>query len=478
MAMRRVLSILLILCGLVQARATTYDQSKGISFAFEEYNSPTTNISVTLSPPEWLTNGVPGYFWQYPTNPIALPSFYCTWYSGSWMASFPCYGSTVTWTNVNMTGTNFLVYPNTNAFPIIATVPSSFPTDGGLLFEWIGPGNLIQPPGSYLNGPYNDNFSPGPFSDSETFTTSRGNIAVQSVVRYNSVNTIQCSGVNGVDYVVTDPIGGTIELLNTTCLLSTNVSDYIKATYFTTQPPNQVTIPRFIQGSSTSASWRAVYATLGPPFLATQVGVTNTGIQGVVITSSRLDEYGAGGGTANYLQPFTLSRQNLDTNFAGYYVLTAPSQATVTGGGDISFVEWIAGDYGSESFQTSSTNLTIQIGSPASAIAVYGSTTNFPPSITGPQSAVTVLVGSATNISTTVTGTGPITYQWYVGSSPVSGGTNSTLTFPFAQPSQAGSYSLVAANDFGSATSSACVLTVSNPVVLIGSGQYHLKIRH
>jgi hypothetical protein len=488
MAMRRILSILFILCALVQANAANYDQAYGINFAFEEWNAPPTNIAVTLTPPEWLTNGTPAYFWEYPTNPIALPTFYCTWYSGSWILDFPCIDSTITWEQVNMVGTNAILHgtngdayglsPNTNAFPIIATVPAAFPTDGGLMLEWIRPDSIIAPAGGYMSGPYTNNDIWAPFNNGDTFNTSRSNIVVQSVSRYNSGNTLQCSGSPNVDYSVIDPVQGEIELLGTSCLNSTNATDYLRVTYYTSQPVNQIAIQRISPAESTNTAWRAVYASTGVPFLWTRVSITNPGTVGTLIASSRQDEYGASGGIPTYLHPFTLYHQSGDTNTGGYYVLTASPQAVLISGGAIPFVEWLGGYYGSESFQTSSTNLTIQIGYPQSVIAVYGSPTNFPPSISGPQSAVTVLIGSSTNISTTVTGTGPITYQWYLGSSSVSGGTNSTLTFPWAQPSQAGSYTLAAANTWGSVASSVCALTVSNPIVLIGSGQYHLKIRH
>src|SRR5262249_36367405 len=55
----------------------------------------------------------------------------------------------------------------------------------------------------------------------------------------------------------------------------------------------------------------------------------------------------------------------------------------------------------------------------------------------------------------------PINYQWYYfATNTLAGATNQTLTLSNAQPSQSGSYSVVASNSLGSATSAVAVLTI------------------
>jgi polygalacturonase len=57
-------------------------------------------------------------------------------------------------------------------------------------------------------------------------------------------------------------------------------------------------------------------------------------------------------------------------------------------------------------------------------------------------------------------GTAPISYQWNFNDAPISGATSNTLIFSVLQLTNAGNYTLVAANDIGATTSSVAVLTV------------------
>ena len=71
--------------------------------------------------------------------------------------------------------------------------------------------------------------------------------------------------------------------------------------------------------------------------------------------------------------------------------------------------------------------------------------------------------GSTTNLSVSATGTAPLSYQWYFGANPVSGGTAATLTITNVQSSNGGNYYVVVTNDSGSAVSSNALLTVVYP---------------
>jgi polygalacturonase len=86
-----------------------------------------------------------------------------------------------------------------------------------------------------------------------------------------------------------------------------------------------------------------------------------------------------------------------------------------------------------------------------------------PTIVTQPQN---VNVSSGQNASFTVVpnGTLPLSYQWYHNTNtPVANGTNATLTLTNVRDADAGSYSVVITNSFGSVTSAVATLTVNTP---------------
>ena len=88
------------------------------------------------------------------------------------------------------------------------------------------------------------------------------------------------------------------------------------------------------------------------------------------------------------------------------------------------------------------------------------------PAVTDQPKTLTVPAGASATFSVAVAGSEPFTYQWRKDIIAIVGATNATLTLAGVQPSQAGSYSVVVSNPFGSATSSNAVLTVfSAPTV-------------
>src|ERR1700689_5532333 len=73
----------------------------------------------------------------------------------------------------------------------------------------------------------------------------------------------------------------------------------------------------------------------------------------------------------------------------------------------------------------------------------------------------TVTVGQTATFTVTATGTGPLTYQWYVNGVPINGANSSTYTTPPATSGQSGSvYTVTVSNSVGSVTSTGATLTV------------------
>ena len=90
------------------------------------------------------------------------------------------------------------------------------------------------------------------------------------------------------------------------------------------------------------------------------------------------------------------------------------------------------------------------------------------PTITTQPKSQTVNEGSSVTFSVVATGTAPLSYQWYKGSSKISGATGSSYTISSAKSSDAGSYYVVVSNTAGSVTSTTVTLTVIlKPVITV-----------
>jgi hypothetical protein len=72
-----------------------------------------------------------------------------------------------------------------------------------------------------------------------------------------------------------------------------------------------------------------------------------------------------------------------------------------------------------------------------------------------------VAVGSTASFSITASGTPPVSYQWSLNGTNLSGATNTSLVLSNVQPGQAGTYAVLVTNRFGSILSSNAVLTVT-----------------
>ena len=73
---------------------------------------------------------------------------------------------------------------------------------------------------------------------------------------------------------------------------------------------------------------------------------------------------------------------------------------------------------------------------------------------------VTTAEGADATFTAAAIGTQPITYQWNINGAPISDATSNTLELAEVQLSDAGNYTVVAANSIGATTSSVAVLTV------------------
>ncbi len=105
-------------------------------------------------------------------------------------------------------------------------------------------------------------------------------------------------------------------------------------------------------------------------------------------------------------------------------------------------------------------------GSVTSSNAVL-TVTNLPPSVTKQPQSQTVVIGQDATFTVTATGAAPLSYQWLLGGTNISGANTNTCTRGNVQTNDAGDYSVVITNISGAVTSSVAKLTVlvTNPVV-------------
>ena len=86
-----------------------------------------------------------------------------------------------------------------------------------------------------------------------------------------------------------------------------------------------------------------------------------------------------------------------------------------------------------------------------------------PPVILAQPTDQTVMVGGTASFSVTAGGTPPLSYQWRFGGTNLSGATNTSLMLTNVQVSQAGNYTVLVTNLYGSILSSNAVLAVNVP---------------
>lgn len=100
-------------------------------------------------------------------------------------------------------------------------------------------------------------------------------------------------------------------------------------------------------------------------------------------------------------------------------------------------------------------------GGDSDAGTVFSLSLGTAPAITAQPASRTVTAGSAATFTVTATGDAPLSYQWRKNGSNIAGAASASYTISAAAASDAGDYSVVVTNPYGSITSSVATLTVS-----------------
>ena len=96
-------------------------------------------------------------------------------------------------------------------------------------------------------------------------------------------------------------------------------------------------------------------------------------------------------------------------------------------------------------------------------------TVHQPASISSQPQNLSVTLGGAATFTATVAGDAPIGVQWQFNGANIAGATNLILALTNVQTNNAGTYDLVATNEYGTAVSSNAVLTVVIPVLQVAN---------
>jgi alpha-tubulin suppressor-like RCC1 family protein len=113
--------------------------------------------------------------------------------------------------------------------------------------------------------------------------------------------------------------------------------------------------------------------------------------------------------------------------------------------------------YGQSGVPASATNIAALAETVASSLAVpgYG-----PPILTTPLVDRVLMSGATAYFRAMAFGASPMSYQWLMNGTNIPGATNSVLSIPGIQPSQAGTVAVMASNALGSARSRDCAVSV------------------
>lgn len=96
-------------------------------------------------------------------------------------------------------------------------------------------------------------------------------------------------------------------------------------------------------------------------------------------------------------------------------------------------------------------------------IVVQAASGGAAPIITNQPLGTTIVAGASTSFSVTAGGTAPLAYQWRLANTNLNGNTTNALSLSQVRMSQAGNYTVVITNSYGSITSTPAALAVNAP---------------
>jgi hypothetical protein len=170
-------------------------------------------------------------------------------------------------------------------------------------------------------------------------------------------------------------------------------------------------------------------------------------------------------GTGGYLRlQWTAATRTLVAGFSADGISFSTVRSFALGGADAGLGAPFASGFGLELTGVADARPEVTAG----AITFDNMTvsTSFPPAITVQPVGATVDEGQSATLSVGVSGSRPLTYQWFKNDVAVAGATAASLRFATTEAADAGSYKVTVTNSEGAATSAAATLQVTSPLTI------------
>src|SRR5437773_1969178 len=164
---------------------------------------------------------------------------------------------------------------------------------------------------------------------------------------------------------------------------------------------------------------------------------------------------------------------NVPAGWTNAVAIAAGSSHSLALTGDGRIVGWGLKNDGQTAVPLAATNVISIAGGSVFSLALEGTGA---PTPVGRSLDRDVVQGGAFNLMAMTVGAAPLTFQWQFNGVDIAGATNAALSLSDVQPDNAGSYSVVVSNDYGSITNQVASVTVRQRLSLAvwgvnGSGQ-------
>ena len=183
-----------------------------------------------------------------------------------------------------------------------------------------------------------------------------------------------------------------------------------------------------------------------------------------------------GNGTTNNAYVPVAVASNVVAVAAGYdYTLFMQTNGKLWGMGDNSGVGLYSDGGALGNGGTDNTAVPVPMAGPVLVAGIFSGSSSSASFVVGLEAPVvatapgsqTLLAGGTANFTVTAAGTAPLAYQWYFNGIAVAGAVSTNVSLTNVQAANAGNYTVVVTNAYGSVTSSVAALNVDAPVYVI-----------